>query len=118
MAKNLYPLRNVPQDEADEMRALLNEHHIDFHETSAGFIGIGTAAIWVNDESQYDAAKALIAQYQTERFDRARRDYQQQLSSGNHNRFVDLFKQNPGKVITYILFAFCLIYLMARPFWF
>ena len=118
MAIKLFPMRNVPQDEADEMRALLLDHDIEYHETQAGFWGIGTAAIWINDETQYETAKNLIAMYQTERFKQARSEYQNQLESGDRVRFIDMLRRNPLKVGSYILFALFLIYLMARPFWF
>jgi hypothetical protein len=36
MAKLLLNLRNVPDDEADDVRALLDEHDIAYYETSRG----------------------------------------------------------------------------------
>lgn len=97
---------------------LLREHEIDFHETNAGFIGIGTAAIWVNKEAQFEQAKTLIEQYQHARYTNARNAYTQQISLGEQTRFVDLLRQNPLKVILYVLFAILLLLLITQPFWF
>jgi hypothetical protein len=118
VAIKLYPLRNVPEDEAEEMRSLLREHDIDFHETTAGFIGIGTAAIWVNKESQFEQAKSLIEQYQLERYASARGLYQQRKARGEQTKFIDLLNKNPMKVILYVLFAIILLLLITKPFWF
>jgi hypothetical protein len=117
MAKKLYPLRFVPDDEIEEMRILLREHEIEFHETSSGFFGIGTAAIWVNDAAQLKTAKALIAAYQDQRYTRAHQDYLTRKAVGEHTKFLDLFQQNPGKVSVYLLFALFLIFLTTLPFW-
>ena len=117
MAQKLYPLRNVPDDETEEMRILLREHDIDFHETSSGFFGIGTAAIWVNDEAQFDRAKALISQYQQDRYQRAHQDYLERKAAGEQTRFVDIYRRNPRMVILYLSFALFLIFLMTLPFW-
>ncbi len=117
MAKKLYPLRNVPDDETEELRILLRDHDIDFHETSSGFFGIGTAAIWVNDTAQFDFAKELISQYQRQRYAQAHQHYLDQKAAGDQTRFGDLYRRNPGTVITYLLFALFLIILMTLPFW-
>lgn len=117
MAKKLYPLRNVPDDETEEMRILLREHEIDFHETSSGFFGIGTAAIWINHEAQFETARALLTQYQKQRYTLARGEYLERKAAGEHTRFSDLYRKNPGTVILYLLFALLLIFLMTLPFW-
>ncbi|HET6397150.1 MAG TPA: DUF6164 family protein, partial [Pseudoxanthomonas sp.] len=40
MPKLLFPLRNVPQEEAAEVRALLDEAGLDWYETRPGPFGI------------------------------------------------------------------------------
>ncbi len=117
MAKKLYTLRNVPEDEVDEMRALLREHEIDFHETDAGFFGIATAALWVNDPQQFDQAKQLIADYQQQRYQHARNEYETMKAEGSQPRFSDFLRAKPGKIITYIFFALLLIAIMTGPYW-
>jgi len=117
MAKKLYALRNVPEDEIDEMRALLRQHDIDFHETDAGFFGIATAAIWVNQPQQFEQAQALIRDYQQQRYHRARSDYEARVEANEQTRFIDLLFARPGKIIVYLLFALILIAIMTLPYW-
>ena len=64
MAKLLFHLGNVPDEEAEAVRRLLDEHAIATYETRAGFWGLGVAAIWLRDEAQRERARALIDAYQ------------------------------------------------------
>ena len=116
MARKLYALRNVPEDEADEMRELLRLNGVDFHETSAGFLGFGTAAIWIRDETQFDFARKLIADYQDERYNKARETYLRQRAEGTHTRFADTFMRDPLRIIMLFLFALFLVSLTVLPF--
>ena len=116
MSRKLYPLRNVPDDEADEMRSLLQQNGVDFHETGSGFLGIGTAAIWIRDESQYEYARGLIADYQADRYSTARETYLRQREEGTHTRFIDRFMRDPWRVVSLILIALFLILLTVLPF--
>ena len=68
----LFNLNGVPDDEAEEIRALLNSNGIDFYETPAGNWAASVPALWLNDESQRSQATLLIDQYQRERVIRAR----------------------------------------------
>ncbi len=67
MAVKLFRLRHVPEDELEEIRALLLEHDVAFYETTAGGWGISEAAIWLHDPEQLESAKALLERYQQER---------------------------------------------------
>lgn len=117
MASKLYALRNVPEDEIEAMRIVLRENNIEFHETDAGFFGIGTAAIWVNNHAQLEQAQALIQTFQADRFENARTSYVQQRALGEQVKFIDLFKQNPVKITIYLVIACLLILLSTAPFW-
>ncbi len=49
MSKLLMNLRHVPEDEADEVRALLDEHAIAYYETKPSRWGISSGGIWIAD---------------------------------------------------------------------
>ena len=49
MAKLLLNLRNVPEDEADEVRAWLKENSLAFYETQPSPWGISGGGIWIED---------------------------------------------------------------------
>jgi hypothetical protein len=116
MAKLLFSLRNVPEDEADEVRELLEQNHIDFYETSAGNWGISAPAIWLQDKTEYKRAKTLIDAYQKERFAKQRALYEQLRRDGKHRTFEDIIRENPLRFILYIAIIVILLYFSIRPF--
>ena len=111
MSKILFKLRNVPDDEAEEVRALLTDHHIDYYETSAGNWGISMPAIWVRDERQFQQAKELSDTYQEARSLRARAEYARLKREGKNKTMLDNFKARPVLFIAYILIVLALFYL-------
>lgn len=64
----LYFLRDVPPDEADAVRQLLDVHAIDFYETSVGNWGVSLPAIWLPDNTQFLTARRLLDEHQRQRF--------------------------------------------------
>ncbi|MDQ7074327.1 MAG: DUF6164 family protein [Gammaproteobacteria bacterium] len=116
MATLLFRLNNVPLDEADEVRILLEEHQVDFYETTAGRWGISLAAIWLKEETQLERAKNLIAKYQRERQENAQREYQEQKAAGTHDTFLKRFLREPIKVLIYLLVAAVIAYFSTTPF--
>ena len=106
----LFNLSSVPDDEAQDIRDLLIEHEIDFYETSAGILGFSLPGIWLKDETQLAKAKALIDEYQRQRQDRAREDYQHRGVTGHSRTIIDMFKEAPRRFIGYLLTIAIVIY--------
>jgi hypothetical protein len=82
MARLLFKLAQVPDDEAAEIRALLDEHQIHYYETDAGFFRVGLDAIWLADGVQEEYARELILTYQAERAVRQQQNYAQLVEAG------------------------------------
>lgn len=116
MAKQLFILRGVPDDEVDEIRVLLTEQQIDFYETPAGSWGMSMPAFWVKDESQFDLAKQLLDEYQVQRQERARVEYEELKQQGSQRGVFDLFKEQPLRYLLYLIFAVVVLYLSLSPF--
>jgi hypothetical protein len=116
MAKLIFSLRNVPEDEAEDVRALLNEHGIEFYETSAGNWGIAVPAIWLKHKADYDRARSLIDAYQDERFATQRALFEQSRREGKHRTLLDIIRENPFRFILYIAFILILLYFSIKPF--
>ncbi|MGJ7458804.1 DUF6164 family protein [Halomonas sp. MA07-2] len=74
MARLLFRLGNVPEAEAEEVRALFEARGFDTYETRAGFWGLGVAAIWLRDEDQFDAAREALDAYQEDLSERVRQE--------------------------------------------
>lgn len=67
MAHLLFRLRHVTDEEALEVRQLLDEQGFDVYETQAGFFRLGVDAIWLRNTAQREAAEAALAAYQEKR---------------------------------------------------
>ena len=74
----LFRLANVPEDEACDVRQLLDDNHIDYYETDAGRWRLGVDALWLKDKSQLQQARDLISQYQQQRYQQAQQQAVQQ----------------------------------------
>lgn len=116
MAKLLFSLRNVPDDEADAVRSLLRENSIDFFETSAGNWGISAPGIWLNDAAQYGQAKTLLEAFQQAWSKAQREKFRQLEANGELNTLLDRLKQKPLQVIIYIGIALFVLYVSIKPF--
>ncbi|SFC02210.1 hypothetical protein SAMN05660443_1179 [Marinospirillum celere] len=99
MAVLLFKLNNVPDDEAQEVRALLDEKGFDYYETSAGRWRLGVNAIWIRSNQEAEAARKLLAEYQQERAQRARAEQAELEARGEAPRFVDRLATEPLKVL-------------------
>lgn len=116
MAVLLFKLRNVPEDEAEEVRCLLLEHGIDSYETSAGNWRISMPAIWLRDELQLEQAKQLLEDYQHSRLMRAREEYANQRTQGLHPTFWTNFRRDPLRVGSYAALVTLIMYFSVMVF--
>lgn len=112
----LFRLRNVPDEEAEEIRLLLTENDIDFYETPAGNWGISMPSIWLDDETQLARAKALIESYQEERTVRKRLEYEQLKQEGKQRTIIDVAREQPLLLIFYLTIVVLILYVSTKPF--
>lgn len=82
MARLLFKLAQVPADEAQDIRDLLDVNEIRYYETDAGFFRVGLDAIWLADATQEEEARELIRQYQQERTAQQQATYAQLAEAG------------------------------------
>ena len=116
MSVQLFRLRNVPDDEAGEIRQLLSEHGIEFYETPAGNWGISVHALWLNDETQYARAKKLIEEYQLDRSQRVRLETQQKIEKGEYETFIQRIVNRPVQFLMTLAIILLILYLSIVPF--
>ena len=95
-------LRNVPDDEAAAVRALLRSHHVAFYEPPPGRWGISAGGIWVREREEAKRARELLADYQRARGERARADYEARRRSGQVETLVDRLHREPVRVLVYL----------------
>lgn len=117
MAKLLLNLRHVPDDEAREVRALLEEHAIEYYETPPSRWGISMGGIWLRHDDQQPRARALLDEYQAGRAARARAEYAERKRAGQVETIAGVLRRRPGEVLAYAAAAAGIIALMMWPLW-
>ncbi len=115
MSTLVFKLRNVPDDEAAEVRTLLNEHNLDFYETTAGNWGIAMPGIWVEDDD-VGQARQLINQYQQSRSEIQRAQYQEAAARGETPAWYAQFINRPLATLGIVLFCLFIVYALLSPF--
>jgi len=95
-----FHLRNVPADEADDVRQLLHANEIDFYETSAGIMGISLPAIWLRHQKDLPAARRLFDSYQQQRIVTQRALYQQ---AKLQNKYTGFWLYNLKRPLQFII---------------
>ena len=116
MATQLVKLRHVPDDELEEIHALMEAHDIEVYETSAGNWGISMPALWLRHDEQLPRARALLKEYGEERFNRMRGEYEAMKEAGKARTFLDIARENPVRYIAYVEMIGVLLYISFVPF--
>ncbi|GMV30260.1 MAG: hypothetical protein AMXMBFR59_23850 [Rhodanobacteraceae bacterium] len=112
----LLNLRQTPDDEAEDVRQLLQANAIGFYETPPSRFGISAGAIWLVDEARADEALALLAQYQTQRREAARAAYAQARAEGSAPGFWQQLRREPVRVVSALVVIAALVALCALPY--
>jgi sugar phosphate isomerase/epimerase len=113
MAVQLIVLRGVPEDEAEEIRALLADAGIDYYETPEGNWGVSLPAVWLKDQSQLERARELLSKYEAERAAKARSEYQR---AGGWRGILQRLKEDPFRVLLYLALIVAVLYFSTMPF--
>ena len=116
MAKLLFRMRDVPDDEAEEVRELLTQNEIPFFETFAGNWGISMPGLWLVDEQQFDEARALLDEYQEVRSTRVKSQYLKQREQGEIRTFWESFRAEPVRFSVYLGLVALVLFLSLRFF--
>lgn len=96
-------LHNVPDDEADDVRALLDAQGIAFHETRPSMWGISFGGIWVTDDADFAAAKLAFDDYEQQRSVRVRAEFAAAKQAGTAPTFLSLLRDDPLRVVMMVL---------------
>jgi len=110
MPKLLLNLRYVPDDEAEEVRVMLEAHQVEFYETPRGPFGITAGGIWIRSVDDYPRAQSLMDDYQAERRERVR----QQLETYGRPSLGDNLRERPLRALAIAAgIAFVLLFFFA-----
>jgi hypothetical protein len=115
MSKLLLNLRDVPDDEADDVHRFLDSGGIGYYETRPSLWGISGGGIWVRDDGDVAEAKRLMAEYQRGRQARARQQRAEAERDGTAETFIDVLRTQPLRVALTVIAIALLLGLMAAP---
>lgn len=116
MARIFFRLRLVPDDEADDVRQLLDDSRIPWYETSAGRWGVSFPAIWVRDDDDLPRAREILSTYQIERKNRIQDELQQSQARGEHDTVLSRLLRRPVQGIAVLAIIAVIVYFSVRPF--
>ncbi|MCF7752218.1 hypothetical protein KQ945_15760 [Bacillus subtilis subsp. subtilis] len=103
MSKLLLNLRNVADDEIQDVVALLDQAGIAHYRTEPSPWGISWGGIWIRDDADLARAKALMGPYQDARGVRVRAEREAALRDGTAETFGSLLQRRPVFVIAVLL---------------
>ena len=115
MSRLLLNLRNVPDDEADDVRRFLDSGGIGYYETRPSLWGVSGGGIWVRNDGDVAEANRLMAEYQRERQARARAERDEAQRNGTAETFADVLRTQPLRVALTVLAIALLLGVMALP---
>jgi hypothetical protein len=113
VSKLLLYLRDVPDDEADDVRRFLESDGIRFYETPPSRWGT-SGGIWI-DDADVAKAKRLMAEYQQKRQARARAERAEAERAGTAATFVHVLRSEPLRVALTVIGIALVLGLMAVP---
>ena len=116
MAKLIFKLKSVSDDEADDIKNLLTENSIAFYESPAGNWEVSMHALWLNDEAQYTQAKQLIDEYQVKRNQQIRLEIQQKIERGEYETFIQRLLNKPLQFFIPLAIIIIILYFSTMPF--
>lgn len=117
MPKLLLSLRLAEDDEADEVRELLDAHAVDWYETRPGFWGISAGGIWLRDLERAAEVKALLDDYQRRRSERVRGEHAVAVREGRAPTFIGALRADPrGMLLKLVAAALLVVLTIAVPF--
>lgn len=115
MSKLLLNLRDVPDDEAEDVRRFLDSGGIGYYETPPSRWGISGGSIWICDDRDVAEAKRLMAVYQRERQTRAREARAVAERNGTAETFANVLRTQPLRVALTVIAIALLLALTTLP---
>lgn len=113
--KLLLNLRDVPEDEAEEVLDLMEKHHFSVYRTPRGVFGITPGGIWLRETEEFPEAKRLMDDYQHERARKARDAHAQALAEGRADTWWQLVRRHPVKTLVHLGLAIFILMVFFAP---
>lgn len=108
MAKLLFRLNGVFEEEANFVREALDNAGIEYYETNQGRWGISVAAIWLPNEDDYPAARDLL--------DTVQEEWIEQVKDEHIPTLGERFRERPTAFLVTLLAVIAMVGLTVLPF--
>lgn len=108
MSQLLIKLNGVSAEECEAVRQSLEEHGMEWYETSEGNWGVSVAAIWLVNDDQLPQAKLLLAEHH--------KQWAEQFIAEPVVGFWQNLRRQPLKVVGVMVFLGVIIYFSIAPF--
>ena len=112
----LLNLRDVPEDEAGEVRALLDAEGVEWYETRPSLWGISGGGIWAARDDQAQVARERLARYQAERGRRMRAERERERAEGRAPSAWSAFRERPLQAVATVLGILMMLAVATLPF--
>lgn len=116
MAILLLNLRHVPEDEADDVRALLDGQGIEYYETAPGPFGISAGGLWLSRPEQEERARMRLQEYQSARALKAHEERETARREGRLTGTWGHLRENPLQALAALAGIVAVLALTLLPF--
>ncbi|MGY6587949.1 MAG: DUF6164 family protein [Wenzhouxiangella sp.] len=115
MPKLLLNLRDVPEDEIEEVLALMEAHRFSVYRTPRGIFGVTPGGIWLREAEDYPDAKRVMDGYQEERARKAQAAYARAVEEGRADTWWSLVRRHPVKTLVHLGLAIFILMVFFAP---
>lgn len=115
MPRLLLNLRNVPEDESEEVLELMERHRIECYQTPPGPLGITAGGIWLKERDDFPRARELMDEYQAERARRVRAEYEEAAREGRVETLWTVIRRRPVRTLVFIGVAIFILMIFFAP---
>src|ERR1700712_5593672 len=115
MSTLLLNLRNVPDDEADDVRDRPDAHSIAGLETRPSRWGVSAGSIWIGADEQAERARRLMDEYQASRATRVHAELAAARRAGTAPTWWSTLRDEPLRVILTVVAVGIVLVLIALP---
>jgi len=115
MPRLLLKLRDVPDDEIEDVTALMEDHSIPIYRTPPGPFGITAGGLWLRDPEDESSARSLLDEYQAQRQARARAELARARDEGRADSVWSLVRRNPLRTLVHLILAIFILMVFFAP---
>lgn len=116
MSKLLINLRRVPDQERDQVCALLDEHGIEYFLTPPSVWGISAGGLWLRHDQDWQRAQPLLADYQQRRYQQERAAFEQAHRDGEVTTVTRNLRRHPLRTLAFLVATVAVLLLAVMPF--